>query len=350
MSFTKKIGIDARFFGPQDKGFGRYTENLIRNLEKLDKQNKYFVFLRPNRATAYHSQNPNFQKVIVNYRWYGLKEQLFYPFKLRKYNLDLMHFTHFNVPFFYHRPFIVTIHDLTLRHFPTFKKSLGRFLIYPLKYLGYRIIFRRAVRRSTKIIAISEHTKKDILKYYQVNPEKIKVIYEGRPENLKGKRQNAKQRLKTKKPYLLYVGNNYPHKNLKRLEMAFKKLAEEGLAYELILTTKFVSEEKLDNLYKNASLFVFPSLYEGFGLPPLEAMSRGIAVASSEATCLPEILGEAAIYFNPLEVDDIARQIKKVLTNKNLKQDLIKKGFEQIKKYDWKKMTRKTLALYQDTF
>ena len=151
-----------------------------------------------------------------------------------------------------------------------------------------------------------------------------------------------------KNPYVLYVGNDYPHKNLKRLKLAFDKLNTEGLDYKLILNIKFVSEKELDNLYKNASLFVFPSLYEGFGLPPLEAMARGVAVISSKASCLPEILGEAAIYFDPLDVDDMARQIKKALTNKDLKQDLIKKGFEQIKKYDWAEMARKTLAVYSN--
>lgn len=148
------------------------------------------------------------------------------------------------------------------------------------------------------------------------------------------------------KPYILYVGNDYPHKNLKRLRLAFEKLKADGLNYELILITKFVSEEELDNLYKNASLFVFPSLYEGFGLPPLEAMARGLPVASSNATCLPEILGDAAIYFNPLDINDITNQLKKVLAHESLRKKLIEKGFKQIKKYSWQKMAKETLKLY----
>jgi len=149
-----------------------------------------------------------------------------------------------------------------------------------------------------------------------------------------------------KKPYILYVGNDYPHKNLERLKLAFEKIKKDGLDYELVLITKFISEEELDNLYKNASLFVFPSLYEGFGLPPLEAMKRGVLVASSNATCLPETLGEAVLYFNPLDIDDIADKIKKVLTDKNLREQLIQKGFAQVKKYSWEKMARETLKLY----
>ncbi|TSD02143.1 MAG: Glycosyl transferase, group 1, partial [Parcubacteria group bacterium Athens0714_26] len=105
-----RIGIDARFFGPKDKGFGRYTENLIRELEKIDNVNEYFIFLRENSWQDYESENPNFHKVPANYRWYGIKEQIFLPMKFKKYNLDLMHFTHFNTPIFYKGRFIVTIH------------------------------------------------------------------------------------------------------------------------------------------------------------------------------------------------------------------------------------------------
>lgn len=146
-----------------------------------------------------------------------------------------------------------------------------------------------------------------------------------------------------KKPYILYIGNDYPHKNLKRLVLAFKKL---NLDYELLLVTEFVSEEELDKLYKNASLYIQPSLTEGFGLPPLEAMKRGVPVVSSNAGSLPEILGEAAIYFNPLDIDNIAEKIKKGLFDIEIRKKLTQKGFEQVKKYSWLKMARGTLEVY----
>ncbi len=174
------IGIDARFFGPKDKGFGRYTENLIRELEKIsDKETEFFVFLRKDRFDDYIPQKSNFHKVLADYKWYGIKEQTLYPIQLKKYHLDLMHFTHFNVPVFYRKKFIVTIHDLTLRYFPTKKKNWKNFIIYPLKQLAYKIVFKRAINNSEKIIAISEYTKNDILKYYDINSDKIKVIHEG---------------------------------------------------------------------------------------------------------------------------------------------------------------------------
>jgi len=158
------IGIDARFFGPKDKGIGRYTENLIKNLEKIDPSvggNQYFIFLTRERKEDYQPANQNFKKILVR-----LPLTLF----LKKYNLDLMHFTFYKVPIFYRKRFILTVHDLTWQRFPIFN---------PLKRLIYKIGFSSAIQRAEKIIAISEYVKKDILKTYRVNPDKIKVIYEG---------------------------------------------------------------------------------------------------------------------------------------------------------------------------
>jgi glycosyltransferase involved in cell wall biosynthesis len=149
-------------------------------------------------------------------------------------------------------------------------------------------------------------------------------------------------------PYILYVGNDYPHKNLRRLKLACEKIRQDGLKYSLILITGFISEQELDNLYKNASLFAFPSLYEGFGLPPLEAMKRGVPVVSSSLTCMPEILGDATLYFNPLNIDDMAEKIKNALVNRGLREELIKKGFEQIKKYSWQQMAKETENIYKE--
>jgi len=338
-----RIGIDARFFGPKDKGFGRYTENLIKELGKIsNSEMEFFIFLRKDSFNEYNPQNKNFHKILADYKWYGFKEQILFPIQIKKYKLDLMHFTHFNVPILYRKKFIVTIHDLTLRYFSTKKRSLKNFIVYSFKQLAYKIVFNYAIKNSQKIIAISEYTKQDILKYYHVSSDKIQVIYEGVTGETGSQPQNPK-------PYILYIGNNYPHKNLERLKLAYAKLKEQGLDYELLLITKFVNEQELDNLYKNASLFVFPSLYEGFGLPPLEAMKRGIPVVSSNTTCLPEILGDAAFYFNPLNIDDMAEKIKKALIDRELREELIKQGFEQIKKYDWQKMARETLEIYKES-
>lgn len=163
--------------------------------------------------------------------------------------------------------------------------------------------------------------------------------------------------------YLLYVGNFYPHKNLKRLISAFKKISREiNSNYSLVLVggneyfetgniiiTGKIDDNRLNNLYRDAELYVFPSLYEGFGFTPLEAMKRGTAVVASNASCLPEILGGAALYFNPLSIKDIAEKIKKVLLDGPLKNSLTKQGIERAKNYNWRKTAEETLKIYEST-
>jgi len=365
MNKKLKIGIDARFFGPKQKGLGRYVQKLVDNLEKTDLNNQYFIFLRKDGFYNYKPKNNNFKKILADYSWYGFKEQFYLPFKIRKYKIDLMHFPHFNVPVFYFKPFVITIHDLILKKYPTRRASTLTPLKYWLKTLAYHIVIFSAIKRSKKVIAVSNYTKNDILKYFKINANKIKVIYEGSP-SIKKEIKNFK---KNNKSYLLYVGNAYPHKNLENLIIAFNKLIQERKDLYLILVgekdyfykklqnkfynpqkiifTDFVSDKDLISLYKKASLYVFPSLYEGFGLPPLEAMSYGIPVLSSQASCLPEILGDAALYFNPENIDDISEKIKYVLDNKNIQEKLISKGFEQIRKYKWNKMAQETLKIYK---
>jgi len=164
------------------------------------------------------------------------------------------------------------------------------------------------------------------------------------------------------KPYLLYVGNLYPHKNIAGLIAAFKKInSETGAGFRLmiaggnpinsegeIIFTGFTDEENLDELYRKAQLLIFPSFEEGFGFPPLEAMKRGVAVVCSNTSCLPEILGDAAIYFNPYDINDIAGKIKKVLFDEDLKKELVKRGLERVKKYSWSKTAEETLSVYEN--
>jgi glycosyltransferase involved in cell wall biosynthesis len=380
-----RIGIDARFYGPKQKGLGRYVQKLVENLEKVDSSNQYIIFLRKENWPEYQPSNPNFKKVLTDYRWYTLKEQILMPFKIWQTKVDLMHFPHFNLPIFCFKPFVVTIHDLVLKKFPTRRAStLGPFL-YWLKNLAYRLVVYSAVKRAKKIIAVSEYTKKDILKYFKVKPEKIEVIYEGVPlkaclsdttppdEGVESQGTPLiDKKYNIRKPYLLYVGNAYPHKNLERLILTFKKLIEDkqmdlqlvlvgGIDYFYqrlkensstappgkIVFTDFVSDEELTLLYQNASLYVFPSLGEGFGLPPLEAMAFGLPVISSQATCLPEILGQAALYFDPENIEDMAERIKQVLRNEELQKKLIDQGFKKIQEYSWPKMAQEILKVYK---
>jgi len=368
-----RIGIDARFYGPKQKGLGRYVQKLVNNLEKASPDNQYIIFLRKENWNEYQPSNPNFKKVLADYPWYGWSEQFLLPFKIRQQEVDCMHFPHFNVPIFYSQPFIITIHDLILKKFPTRRASTLGPIRYWLKNLAYNLVIKLALKRAKKIIAVSEYTKEDILKYFDVESDKIKVIYEGSSyegssEPLEvGPQQRSDLHADTN-PYLLYVGNAYPHKNLERLISAFKKISQEEKKLKLILVgeldyfykrlqkispanvifTDFVSDQRLFNLYQNASLYIFPSLYEGFGLPPLEAMAHNLPVVSSNSSCLPEILGQAAIYFDPENTDDMINKIKKVLQDKELQKKLISRGQKTIKKYSWQKMAQKTLRVYHE--
>ncbi len=370
-----RVGIDARFFGSIGKGLGRYTQKLIENLERIDAENQYFVFLRQENWNEYQPRNKNFEKVLADIPWYGFREQIFFPRLLGKYNLDLVHFLHFNVPLFFKGKFVVTIHDLILYHYPTKRASTWSPFFYFFKKWSHRLVIRNAIVKSQAIIAVSKNTKKDILERFRISEKKVTVTYEAVDPIQKVVKEPGEMILKKYgiiKPYLLYVGNVYPHKNLERLVLVFreiqkkhphlhltlvgkedyfykrlKKYASENFAKNVIFAD-FVPDEHLGIVYRDALLYVFPSLYEGFGLPPLEAMTRNIPVASSNASCLPEILGDAAVYFDPEGMAEMAEIIEKAATDNSLREKLIRAGQEQIKKYSWEKMAKETLEIYEN--
>jgi len=369
-----KIGIDARFFGPVGKGLGRYVERLVENLEKLDQENEYTIFLRKENWDCYTPKFSNFKKVLADYRWYSLKEQVAMPWKIWREKVDLVHFPHFNVPIFCPTKFVVTIHDLILLQFPTPRATTLGPLLYKIKYLGYRLVIGFALRRAARVLTVSNCTKNELKRYFGINPEKIEVIYEAcdgvECGQLKMPEKNILQKFGIRKPYLLYVGNAYPHKNLERLIRVVEKLDldcqlvlvgkedyfykrlkaenQEAVAKKKIIFTDFVSEAVLADLYRNARLYVFPSFVEGFGLPGLEAMSYGLPVVASNSSCLPEIYGEAAIYFDPRNEYEIAGKIRQLFLDNNLRKKIIERGFQQIQKYNWRRLAEKTLEIYQN--
>ncbi|MFH0969641.1 MAG: glycosyltransferase family 1 protein [Patescibacteria group bacterium] len=368
-----RIGIDARFFGTIGKGLGRYTQKLIENLEKISvgNENQFFIFLRKENFDEYQPKNKNFHKILADYQWYTISEQVNMPKTLNKYNLDLVHFPHFNVPLFYEKPFIITIHDLILLHFPTIKATTINPIFYWIKFLAYKLVISFAIKRAKRIIAVSNFTKKDILKYYQVPSEKIAVTHEACDQINDSLNPDNQNKILEKygiiKPYALYVGNAYPHKNLEALVLAFKEISGKDLNLVLvgkedyfykklkdlaggknIIFTDFVPDDELDAIYKNSLFYIFPSLYEGFGLPPLEAMSRKIPVASSNHDCMKEILGESAYYFNARKKENINKAILELYKNGELRKKLSEKGYEWAKKYSWEKMAKETLRIYAE--
>ncbi len=375
-----RIGIDARFYGSLGKGLGRYTQKLIENLEKIsaqggDAQDEYFIFLRAENFNEYHPKNKNFQKVKADYRWYTLSEQINMPRILNKYKLDLVHFPHFNVPLLYRKKFIITIHDLILIHFPTIRGTTLNPVFYWLKFLAYKVVIKSAIKRAKKIIAVSKFTKGDILKNYNVPNSKISVTYEACEDFCAFSPENSEDILKRYaiiKPYILYVGNAYPHKNLEALVLAFAEITKIEKKLKLVLVGRedyfyqrikklvngkniknvvfsgHVPDNDLDTIYRHSRLYVFPSLYEGFGLPPLEAMAKGVPIISSDHPCMKEVLGDSAHFFNSRKTEEIKQAVIKVLGNTPLQEELAAKGYEQIKKYSWKEMARRTLEIYNN--
>lgn len=369
-----RIGIDARFYGSIGKGLGRYTQKLIEQLEQIDDHNDYVIFLRRENFDHYVPQNKRFKKVLADFRWYSFAEQMAFPLLLYREHLDLVHFPHFNVPILYWKKIIVTIHDLILLHFPTMRATTLHPVWYKVKFFAYKTVIAAALRRAQRIITISNFTKDDIIKHYPTVRHKIHVTYEACEQYCfrTGKNDDhVLQKYGILKPYLLYVGNAYPHKNLERLLDAFQALHREFSDLQLVLVGKqdyfyqrlagmiaqhaisnvllagFVPDGDLDVIYKNTAAYVFPSLYEGFGLPPLEAMSKGAPVISSDHPCMCEVLGESALLMDAKNKDAIATAIKTMLSNAVVRQEYITKGYQQAQRYNWRTMAQQTLMLYE---
>jgi len=377
-----KIGIDARMYGPEQAGLGRYVQELVLGLVKFDTENEHVVFMRTTHECDF-TNNTNIQKVVADIPWYSWQEQLKFSKIIKKEKIDLMHFPHWNVPLFYNKPFVVTVHDLIMYHYPRHEASTHGVFVYWLKDKLHRLVLRHAVRKAKQIIVTSEFTKQDLHKTLGVPEEKMMVIYQSpfQISNFKFQISNRAQNLKDKvvterfgvhQKYVLYVGNAYPHKNLEGLLKAWKIFCDKyGEDYQLVLVgkknffynkiisnltiwqcsnvifTDYVTDEELSNLYQNASLYVFPSLYEGFGLPPLEAMSYGIPVASSNASCLPEILGEGALYFDPLNYEQMAEIIYKGLTDENIRIELVENAKQELKRYSTFEFVKGTMDIYK---
>lgn len=366
-----KILIDGR--GIKKTGIGRYIENTLAEILKIDKSTQYELLLRNEDLKKLELKADNLEYVMTTANFFGFKEQTEILSIINQRKPDLVHFTNFNFPVGYGGKFVITIHDLTLLHFRNLRNSVARKAYYLLKEQIMRnVVLKQGMKKAQKILVPSDYVKEDVAKTFKIRRDKIVVTNEAADTDFASPRVNL-SKLGIDKPFVLYVGNAYPHKNLERMILAFGKLITEYLLdYQLVIAgkkdsfhqsleqavqdagldqrvifTDFVSDQQLAGLYKHASLYVFPSLSEGFGLPPLEAMAHNLAVASSNATCMPEILGDAALYFDPKSIDDMAQAMLTVLTDDKLRGQLIKKGARQVRKYGWKFTAKATLEVYK---
>lgn len=372
-----KILIDARLYGLENAGLGRYLINLIGNL-KADKNNQYILVLRDKYFNRL-SLPTNFKKISLNVRHYGFKEQFSLPKIIKREKLDLVHYPHFNISLFSKAPFVVTIHDLLMHRQKGKEATTLPFYKYFAKRVFYKMIFRYAVKKSVGIMVPSCFVKEELIGSYGVDRAKIKVIYEG-VEFAKSEKANGNilERLNIKKPYFLYVGSAYPHKNLKNAILAVKRLNERSpdrkvefviVSARNIFTKRlekivknfdcesdvkiigFVSDKQLSSLYNHSLAFIYPSLSEGFGLPGLEAMVHGTLCVCSDIAVFREIYGDNSIFFDPQEINSICAALEKVLEmDKKEREQFVRKSLEFAKKYSWAKMARKTIKVYEDSF
>ena len=360
---AQKIVIDARELRTTT---GRYIERLLDKLQDIDTDlsHRYIVLLSPKDMEGWTPRSKRFTKVACPYKEFTFAEQVGLLVQLVRLQPDLVHFGMVQQPILYQGKVVTTMHDLTTLRFDNPTKNP---FVFRLKQQIYWWVNYIAAHKSKAIITPTDYVKDDVARAMRVNSRKITVTYEA-GDTITAKAEAVDELVD--KQFIMYVGRPQPHKNLTRLIEAYSRLKQGRPELHLVLAGKrdalyrrhahdverlgipdvhftgFVSDGQLRWLYEHCAAYVFPSLSEGFGLPPLEAMTHGAPVVSSNATCLPEVLGEAVRYFDPMDTEAMADAIKAVLTRPELRQKLVAAGYKQVKKYSWTRMAEQTLAIY----
>jgi len=364
----QKIGIDCRLSGNAHAGIGRYTEELITRLPKLDKNMEWVLFFYSRKqADDYLAKIPqptdHIKIVIAPVKHYSLAEQLKLPKIFGKEKLDLLHVPHFNIPIFYRRKIIITIHDLLWHEFKGLNITTLNPIKYLFKYFAYKFVAGRALKKARRIIVPANTTGKTVLKYYPRVKEKIIIIKEGASPKFKLRKSDANSK---HNQALIYIGSLYPHKNIKVVLEALgdlpqytlklvgsrdifttqtKKLVEKFGVSQQVEFLGFLSDEKLNTLLQKSFALIQPSLSEGFGLTGLEAMAAGSPVLASNIPIFNEIYKKGAIYFDSQEAESLIRAIQKL--EKSNREKIIKNGLKVSKLYNWDRMARETLIAYE---
>lgn len=355
-----KIVIDARII---NSSTGRYVERLLHYLQQIDTKNEYIILIPSKDKEYWQPTGKNFKVTFCDIPNYSIAEQTTYKTFLESLKPDLVHFCMPQQPVFYKGKTVTTFHDLTLIRTYNIDKN---WLIYHIKQVFGRWIFKKAAQKNTQIITPTNYTKNDLIDFAKISADKITVTYEAADI----KKEESKSMNIPFKNFILYVGKQSSYKNIRRLGDAHQKLLKKypdlGLVLAnpkdkaVLLNEKYFKDNNYKNiyypgrvnnkdlawLYPNCACYVFPSFMEGFGLPGIEAMGLGAPVVSSNATCLPEVYGDAALYFDPLDTNDMAEKIDMVLSDKKLRDSLIKRGYKQFNKYSWKRMAEQTYQVY----
>lgn len=365
-----RIGIDTRKL--HDFGIGTYIRNLLRQLARIDGENEYVLLCRPEDRSALSALGENFRPVLEHADNYSISEQVRIPLALRREGVQLFHAPHYVLPPLVRCRSVVTIHDCIHLMFPQYLPNR-----FALQYA--RTSIRLAARRATRVLTVSESSKRDILRFVDTEPEKIDVIYNAYDERFGVEPYEedvvrVRERYQLQDEFVLYAGNVKPHKNLERLIEAFNLVRNRGLDHlKLVMIgdeiskyaalrravhqhrlhkhVRFVGylpEATLAVMYRLAGVFVFPSLYEGFGLPPLEAMASGTPVVTSNVSSLPEVAGDAAILVDPYDPVSIASGMYRVLTDEELRLDLRRRGLARARQFSWETSVRRVHAIYTE--
>ncbi len=363
-----RIGIDARKL--HDFGIGTYIRNLLRELARLDQSTEFVLLCRPEDVAVVRELGENFRPVIERAGNYSIAEQFKVPLALRREGVTLFHAPHYVLPPLVHCRSVVTIHDCIHLMFP-------QYLPNRLAVHYARGSMARAAKHATRVLTVSESSKTDIMRFFGTDPSKIDVIYNAFDERfgIEPREEDVvrvRERYQLHDEFVLYAGNVKPHKNLERLIDAFHLVRSRGLDhlklvmigddiskyaslrravhhYQLHKYVRFLGylpEETLAVMYRLAGVFVFPSLYEGFGLPPLEAMISGTPVVTSNVSSLPEVAGDAAQLVDPYDPEAIADGIYRVLTDVDLRRDLRRKGLVRARQFSWESSVRRVREIY----
>jgi glycosyltransferase involved in cell wall biosynthesis len=365
-----RIAIDARKL--RDFGIGTYIRNLLRHLARLDARSEYVVLCRDHDSPFVSELGENFRPVMEWSGQYSVREQITVPLELRRERADLFHAPHYVLPPLTPCRSVVTIHDCIHLRFP-------QYLPNRLGYAYARSALWIAAHRSARVMTVSEASKRDILQYFRIPESKVAVIYNAIDERFNEEPpadevMRVRERYQLNDPFILYAGNIKPHKNLERLIEAFHIIrrgeledvklliiGDEISKYAALRRTVhrhklhkhvrffgFVPDATLAILYRLARVFVFPSLYEGFGLPPLEAMASGTPVITSNVSSLPEVVGDAAMLIDPYEPDAIAGAMRRVLVDDRLRDDMRERGLARAREFSWGQSVRRVRQIYDE--
>ncbi len=367
-----RIGIDAHSVGTGLGGNESYATNLIEALAEIDSHNQYTLYVTKKEAVdRYQDRWPNFSVHRTLPHSPLIRIPLTLSLELRRRPVDMLH-VQYTAPPFCPCPIVSTIHDLAFEHLPeTFKRR---------SWMQLRLTVRSTAKKAAHIITVSDYSKRDIIQTYGITPERISVTHEAAPSRFgpvasEKELQRVRQTYGIESDYILSVGSIQPRKNLSRLIEAYSRLRQArpegklpqlvvvgkcGWLYEetlraisklefskSVILTGYVPESDLPALYSGAVCFVYLSYFEGFGLPPLEAMKCGTAVIVGDRTSLPEVVGDAGVLVDPFDIDGITAALAKVIDDSDFRSQLSVKGLERARLFDWRETARQTLAVYK---